>query len=403
MNRSADTTNGNLTYFNTLKDQYNWYHKLVLEIGNDEKPIREKAIEISKDLSSEQEKVKAIFLWVQDNIRYIAFEDGIAGFKPEKAQEVLRKKYGDCKGMANLVTEMLRSIGLDARKCWIDTKHLVYNYSTPSLSVDNHMISAWMNGGKPMFLDATEKYIGMGEVAERIQGREILIENGADYILTKVPVASYLQNTSYEKRQLSIDGPNLKGHIEQTWKGENKEWLLSGLNRVNQEKQENALTRYLSEGKNNFLISSMKVTNLSDYNKDLKVDYDIVWKNVLTEFGDETYLEINNRRSLENFKIDTSLRKLPYWFYFKNHQVFETEINLPEGKKAGTLPANLAIQRPAYSFSGGYTMNGSKLNYRCEIILHQSDIQPEQFIQWNKDIDQLKNFYNQQIVLIKVK
>ena len=46
-------------------------------------------------------------------VRYIAYEDGIAGFKPDKAQEVLRKKYGDCEGMGNLMTEMLKSIGLD--------------------------------------------------------------------------------------------------------------------------------------------------------------------------------------------------------------------------------------------------------------------------------------------------
>jgi hypothetical protein len=403
MSKSAETKEGKLTYFNTLKDQYNWYRKLVLQTGNDEKLIKEKTAEIVKGLTTEQEKVKAVFQWVQDNIRYIAFEDGIAGFKPEKAQEVLRKKYGDCKGMANLVTEMLRSIAIDARKCWIGTRHLVYDYSTPSLSVDNHMISVWMNGGKPVYLDATEKYIGMGEVAERIQGRQTLIEDGANYILGKVPVVNHLQNTAYEKRLLSVDGSNLKGHIVQGWKGENKVWLLSSLNSIKQEKQEIALRRYLSEGKNNFEISGLKVANLSDYNKDVNLEYDITWKNVLSEFGQESYLEIDNRRSLENFKIDTATRKLPYWFYFKNHLVFETELQLPDGKKPGELPAVLAVNRPGYSFSGSYALNGSKLNYRCEIILNQSEIKTEQFPQWNKDIEQLKNFYNQQIVLTKTK
>lgn len=403
MSKSAETKEGRLTYFNTLKDQYNWYHKLVLQTGNDEKIIKEKTAEIIKGLNTEPEKVKAVFQWVQDNIRYIAFENGIAGFKPEKAQEVMRKKYGDCKGMANLVTEMLRTAGIDARKCWIGTKHLAYDYTTPSLAVDNHMISAWMNGGKPVYLDATEKYIGMGEVAERIQGRQTLIEDGANYILGKVPVVNHLQNTAYEKRLLSVDGSNLKGHIVQSWKGENKVWLLSGLNSIKQDKQETALMRYLSEGKNNFEISGLKVANLNDYNKDVNVEYDIAWKNVLSEFGQETYLEIDNRRSLENFKIDTATRKLPYWFYFKNHLLFETELLLPEGKKPGELPPALAVNRPAYSFSGSYAVKGSKLNYRCEIVLHQTEIKPEQFPQWNNDIEQLKNFYNQQIVLTKTK
>ena len=86
--------------------------------------------------------------------------------------------------MANLLMVMLHSINLDARRCWIGTKHIAYDYSTPSLSVDNHMICAWMRNGKPVYLDATEKYIGFGEIAERLQGKQTLIENGNSYLLS---------------------------------------------------------------------------------------------------------------------------------------------------------------------------------------------------------------------------
>ena len=403
MCKSAESDEGKITYFNTLQDQYNWYRKLVKQTGNDANSLKGKTGEIIKGLTTEEDKVKAVFQWVQDNIRYIAFEDGIAGFKPEKAQEVLRKKYGDCKGMANLLTEMLRSVGIDARRCWIGTRHLVYDYSTPSLVVDNHMIAVWMNQGKPVYLDATEKYIGMGEVAERIQGRPTLIEDGAKYIPGKVPVINPQQNTSYEKRKLKVDGVNLKGHIQQSWKGENKVWLLSGLNSIKQDKQETALMHFLSEGKNNFSISELKIANINDYNKDVNIEYDIDWKNVVTEFDQETYIEIDNRRSLENLKFDLSTRKLPYWFDFKNHLVFETELSIPPGKKPGALPPMLSVKRPEYSFTGSYALNGSTLRYRCEIVLEQSEIRPEKFSQWNEDVDQLKNFYNQQIVLTKTK
>jgi hypothetical protein len=403
MNKYAEPSGSRYVYFNTLKDQYNWYHKLVLEAGNEQADVKAKTEEIVKGLTTDDAKVKAIYQWVQDNIRYIAFEDGIAGFKPDKAQNVLQKKYGDCKGMANLVTEMLRSINIDARRCWIGTRHLMYDYSTPSLAVDNHMISVWMNKGTPVYLDATEKYIGMGEVAERIQGRPTLIEDGADFILGKVPVANYQQNTSVEKRKLSLDGAVLKGHITQAWKGENKEMLLSGLNSIRQDKQETALTNYLSRGKNDFAISALKVANLSDYNKDINIEYDVTWKNAVTDFNQETYIEIDNRRSFEGLKIDTAKRKLPYWFFFKNHLVFETELTLPADKKVETLPESLTIQQPGYTFSGSYKANGTGLSYRCEIILKESQLKPEQFGQWNKDIDQLKNFYNQQVVLTKVK
>ncbi|MEP6713153.1 MAG: transglutaminase-like domain-containing protein [Ferruginibacter sp.] len=399
LSKSAQPKSEKINYFNTIKDQYAWYSSLIKQVDNDEKIVKEKTEEIIKGVTGDEQKVKLIYQWVQDNIRYIAFENGIAGFKPEKAQEVIRKKYGDCKGMANLLTEMLLSIHLDARRCWIGTKHIAYDYSTPSMAVDNHMICAWMKNGKPVYLDATEKYIGFGEIAERIQGRQTLIENGNDFLLERVPVEMPVQNRSVELRKFLMDGSNLKGHVVQTWKGENKEWLLSTLNDIKNEKQEDALKQYLSEGKQNFEISNLKIDNLSNYNADLKVEYDVLWKDVLTVFDKETYLDADNRRNLDNFEIDTTKRKLPYWFNFKKNMVFETEIQIPPGKTITSLPEKLSVKEPGYSFNASYNKDGGKLIYKNEIILGQTEIKPENFSQWNKDIKQLNNFYNQQVVL----
>ena len=396
--KSASPADEKITYFNTVKDQYNWYKNLVAQIGNDENLIKEKTEEIVKGANTDEEKVKAVFLWVQDNIRYIAFENGIAGFKPEKGQDVIKKKYGDCKGMANLVTEMLKSIKLDARRCWIGTKHIAYDYSTPSLAVDNHMISAWMNKGKTIFLDATEKYIGYGEIAERIQGRQVLIENGNDFILAKVPEADHQQNTATESRKFAMEGNDLKGHVIQTWKGESKEWLLSELNDIKKNKQENVLRDFLAEGKQNFEISNLRIVNMTNYNSDLKVEYDVWWKGVLSAFGKETYADIDNRHNWENNKIDTAKRKLPFWFSYKSDMVFDTEISIPAGQSVTTMPEKILIKKPGYTYSGAYSSSGGKLFYKNEIILSQTEIKPDNFSQWNKDNAALTKFYNQQIV-----
>jgi len=293
---------------------------------------------------------------------------------------------------------MLRSVNLDARRCWIGTKHIAYDYSTPCLAVDNHMICAWMKNGKPVYLDATEKYIGYGEIAERIQGRQTLIENGDNYLLERVPVEKAAQNTSTENRKFFVDGNNLKGHVIQVWKGENKEWMLTGLNEIKNQKQEDVLKQFLSEGNPNFEISNVKIDNLSNYNADLKVEYDVVWKNVLSVFDKETYMSVDNRRSFESSKIDTIKRKLPYWFDFKDDNIFETEITLPQGKTISALPKSISIKNADYNFLASYSIVGDKLVYKKEITINNANLQPENFSQWNKDINQLTDFYNQQIV-----
>ena len=90
--------------------------------------------------------------------------------------------------MAHLTKELLKALGFDARLCWIGTNHIAYDYSTPSIAVDNHMICALLYQGKTYFLDATENYIGFNEYAERIQSRQVLIEDGDKYIYTKYTI-----------------------------------------------------------------------------------------------------------------------------------------------------------------------------------------------------------------------
>jgi Transglutaminase-like superfamily/Domain of Unknown Function with PDB structure (DUF3857) len=401
MSKYAEFDGNKITYFNTLADQYAWYRQLVNQIGNEPTALKIKAQELTKNITGDFEKVKTIYQWVQDNIRYIAYEDGIAGFKPEKAQEVLRKKYGDCKGMANLLAEMLKSMGYDARLCWLGTNHIAYDYSTPSLCVDNHMICVWIYKGKTYFLDGTEKYTGFGEVAERIQGRQVLIEDGDKYLLQQIPIASYLQNTAYEKRILTINGNDLTGKVLQTWKGENKEWLLHQLDQIKKEKLEDALKRFLANGNNNYQVNDLKIINLNNYNEDLKIEYELLYKNAAATFDTETYLSLDERKDFSGLSIDTAGRKFPFVFPYKDNRIIEIELQLPANAKSPALPAPLKIEYPEYSITGNYTINKNKVNYRREIIIKKTVLEKTFFGRWNAGIIKLNEFYNNQLTIIE--
>jgi hypothetical protein len=61
---------------------------------------------------------------VQANIRYIAFEDGIAGYKPANAQMCTRKSMAIARVWPIFTKEMLTALGFDARLCWLGTNHI---------------------------------------------------------------------------------------------------------------------------------------------------------------------------------------------------------------------------------------------------------------------------------------
>lgn len=64
--------------------------------------------------ASPKERALAAARYVQDEIRYFAVHMGESTHRPHSVQEVLERGYGDCKDKAQLLTQLLRALGIQA-------------------------------------------------------------------------------------------------------------------------------------------------------------------------------------------------------------------------------------------------------------------------------------------------
>jgi len=159
----------------TTDDLYAWYKSLIDELNPNKETLKKLAQSIIEGETNDSKKIQKIFKWVQNNIQYVAFENGIAGFKPSEAHEVASLKYGDCKGMANLLVNLLKTQGFDARHAWIGTRANNYNYTIPSLVVDNHMICGLKFNDQNYYLDATSKSASWNKTPSHLEGKQVLV------------------------------------------------------------------------------------------------------------------------------------------------------------------------------------------------------------------------------------
>ena len=134
-------------------------------------------------------KIDTIARWVRRNIRYVAIENGKYAFSPDRPDDVLAKRYGDCKGSACLIRAMLRAVGIDGRMVWIGTHDDVIGDwdAMPSLGCGNHMIAAAIQPDTVIYIDGTVRNAPDGFVPPSIAGAQALIENGLDGMLLRVP------------------------------------------------------------------------------------------------------------------------------------------------------------------------------------------------------------------------
>src|SRR6267154_2599168 len=70
-----------------------------------------------EEFRHEPDRVKAInqcIKFVQDEIRYLSFSDGIHGYQPHAAFKIFDQRYGDCKEKSVLLSYMLNRLGADS-------------------------------------------------------------------------------------------------------------------------------------------------------------------------------------------------------------------------------------------------------------------------------------------------
>ncbi|WP_378175912.1 transglutaminase domain-containing protein [Aquimarina sp. SS2-1] len=384
---------------NNTKDLYNWYHSLVMQLNDDIEPLKEKTLSIIENCNTDIEKIKAIYYWVQDNIRYIAFEDGIAGFKPEEANTVYKKKYGDCKGMANLTKQMLKIAGFDARLSWIGTRRIAYDYSLPTIAVDNHMICTVIIDGQKYFLDATEKYNPFGTYAERIQKKQVLIENDKDYILDTIPSNVSKDNIETLVSNLKIEDEKLKGTIKRTYEGESKTDFLYNINNLKKDRKTEVLEYYIGRGDKNLVLNNISVTDITNRDQDLHLSYDLIQDNAISSFENELYIDVDYYKNYQ--QLDFNERKTAFVLPYKTLENTSTTIEIPDGYIVKELPKNLTVNNKDFEISFNYKADNTKIIYEKHINFKNAMISKPELNAWKEFHKKLKQQYQQQIILTK--
>ncbi|MBK8953231.1 MAG: transglutaminase domain-containing protein [Chitinophagaceae bacterium] len=386
--------------FGSVADLYNWYNYLYKKSENKPDELKAKVEELIKGKSTETDKTRTIFYWIQDNIRYIAFEDGLAGFIPATAQDVYKSKYGDCKGMANLMTEMLKLAGLQAYMTWIGTRHIPYDYSLPSLAVDNHCISTVVIGGKEYFLDGTEKYIPFGDYAWRIQGKEVLIGKGDKYDVKKVPLQEIDKSKVLTQTSFQLKDNVLKGHVKVTLTGEQRTSFHQYYHDLPSDDKKKTIQKFLEFGNKNLVVSNIKTSDLNNREIAVIFEGDIDLSNYVITEDKEIYVGIDFFPEDLSGYIPDKDRQRDYELHAAYVAQDETELLLPAGYKVVSYPAAINEKAADYEVSGSYSVKDNKVTFKKVLSLNSGRIKKADFENWKSFTKKLKDF-NSNLILIK--
>lgn len=386
------------------KDLFAWYNSLIKDVNRDieDEKLKQLVKEITKGANNELEKVKQIYYWTQNNIKYIAFEEGMEGFVPRNTDKVVNQKYGDCKDMSTCISKLLNYADVDANICWIGTDAIPYTYEEmPTPASDNHMIAAYKNEGKYYFLDATSEFTPFGMPSSFIQGKEAMVKTGDNtFEIAKVPVVAAQKNSKIEYNKLKIVKDKLIGNAQTEIDGYLKTNMNYAISDADKEKQFDFFDRYLNKGSNKFILEDFNLSNLK--NKDLatKIDYNYNIDDYLFTNKDEIYINLNLYKFFEGQKLKDG-RTIPIIRRFKRYDKITTELEIPVGYTISFLPKDINLQNKLYNYKSKYKKEGNKIIHIEEAAYNFLIMKSNEFEKYNAFLSTVDEYLSQSIILKK--
>lgn len=393
-------------YFKDTDDLYQYfYSKLSCEEPTEN--VTSLAKSLCEGMSDVQDKIDTIATWVRNNIRYVAIEHGEYGMQPDAAASVLEKRFGDCKGSANLIRMMLRSVGIDGRLVWIGTEGDVTGSWTerPSLAAGNHMIAAAILPDTVIFLDGTTTNAPKGMIPPSIAGQECLIENGDRCIVGYVPQQSPDENKLVLNGELSF-GPNgLDGKYKAEFCGVERMAIENSLAGMNAPRRKSLLQLILAFDRKG-VVSPDPVASTASVNAPVTtVTYSETDPSALrTLSSGKTYLQMRPLRAVSYPRLDEKNRRGPIDLGRKDKVETHFSCDIPDDYSVEKVPELMKVSSPWFEGFVEYCFDKENNKIICNAVLEcvKTTGGVEDVSLWNKSLKEIETISSTPVILTKM-
>lgn len=392
---------GQQKMFGTIGDLNRFYYKFIKDVNTKpDEQLKKLVADVTKGANSDREKAKKIYQWVQGNIKYVAFEDGMGGFIPREANIVCQRKYGDCKDMTGLLVTMCKIAGLKSHYTWIGTRKKAYKYEeTPLPVADNHMICAVDLDGEFVFLDGTDAIIPFGPPPYNLQGKEALVHIDKDnYKVIRIPVVDADENVLIDSAYISLADKGVTGGATLNVKGYGAWRLIELMQYRNKKEKEEAIKAITSRGSNKYAQKDFDFKISADKTAHIYSTFEI--PDYTQKVGDEMYINLNLHRSYQNQWIDAKERTVPQENDYKNISRQIVVLEVPKGYHVTYLPPPFEKgSDKLWKCKINYENSGNTIRLIKEFEMNTLYIEPEQFEENNKLVEELRKQYQESIIL----
>ena len=405
-------TSGQVLKISTIKNWdriSKWYTDLAKAKTRVDLEVTDTTEELFKGKNnlSELEKVKTIYEYIVNEIRYISVPFLQSNYIPQKASKTLNTKQGDCKDVSTLFVSMCKSIGLEANLVLVKTRdQSIDENGFPSIGF-NHCISSITVDNKEYYIELTSENLpfaaGDYSVNKSLvlpiylnnnKPSEAFVLNSPNRLVSSVHRVS---NVEIDGNQLSISAKNKKGGSAAS----SFRYSYENIGKEAQDKKmKNAILGNYESGIN--LIDFKINKGLKDNSDYVAYEYKYKAENVVNKIAS---FEVFNLPWLDNFVSPSFLNEevrdfdITLWDAFGYEDYYhEITLNLKD-KSLVELPKDVVINNDYFEYATTFKKADKKLIATRIFKLKNDVVKKEDYLTFKEAFKKVIETDNMQIAV----
>ncbi|MFN3840540.1 MAG: DUF3857 domain-containing protein [Cyclobacteriaceae bacterium] len=344
--------------------------------------LKKKAEELIAGETDPMKKIEKIYNYIKETLEW----NGVNDFLADNLKEVFDSKKGTTGDINLALASMLEKVGIEVDMLLVSTRdHGFIRQQYPMTKQFNYVVCVARVDGRPVLLDATERYLPAGVIPERCL-------NGVGLMISKrfhgwLPLQTKTKDKTFVQANLALNpSGNLNGSVS---------YAHDGYAGSNMRKQ------YFSQGESDYIkstigrktswqISNSTFDNLNDITKAGKEMHEVAINDHATTAGTQIYLNPFVTEQLQKNPFTLEARTYPVDYGSLKEKIYMAKITLPDGYEIDELPQSKVLAFPGNAAK--YTYSISQVGNAISIL---SNFQINRNIFLQDEYPVLREFYNQ--------
>jgi hypothetical protein len=336
--------------------------------------------ELVKNETSEREKIRLIYRYMQQKVRYVNLALGIGGWQPMDAARTDQVSYGDCKGLSFYMKSLLNIVEIPSLYTIVRaTSNANPIFSDFPSNQFNHIILCVPIENDTIWLECTSQRIPFNYLGSFTDDRDVLLitENGGKLVHT--PVYGLNDNISNTRIDAVLD---TEGNLSATVKANHHGLFYDNMDDV---------IGMDEHDRKEFLMESISLPGieLKSYSYTSVPDQPII--NQQIAFDVRKYSNVINKQIILRPNILNRVTEAPETVanrksrlqLRRDWQENDTiSISIPASAKIGSLPKDVDLISDFGEYHTKYIQDGNKLLYIRTLIRKKGNFEPTRYTEF---------------------